>query len=397
MRCREVPALTAAAILALAVAAGAQPVKLRASLRSFDFLRLESKPGDAAARHDTEFASFRLMPELSFGRAIRIETHLVLDMTSPAGSPAAAMATGRARTFLPLDHDLSRTESLDLRGYFDRLNVRVHTAGAELVVGRQAITWGVNTFWPSLDLFAPFAPTRMDRDYKPGVDAVRLTVPIGSRTEVQAVGAVLGDSRRRDGAGAILLRVNAGPADLGLMGGSFHGDTVAGGFVTASVAGSLLRAEVAWTRTGDALDRLRRPSFWRGGIGLERQLSSSVNLVAEVAANGYGESDALGYPAVLASDRMQRGEVGGLGRWHAGTAVTWQFHPLGTLSDTVLVNCDDASIVWIPWLAWSVSGDLEIFVGAQVAIGHGPGSGGVPRSEYGSFASRALAGFKLYL
>ncbi len=264
-------------------------------------------------------------------------------------------------------------------------------------MGRQAITWGVNTFWPALDLFAPFAPTRVDRDYKPGVDAVRLTVPLGSRTEVQAIGAVLGDSRRHDGAGAVLVRVNAGPADLGMMGGSFHGDTVAGGFVTANVAGALVRAEVTWTRAGDASDRLRRPSFWRGGLGLERQISASVNLVVEVAGNGFGDPDVDGYPAILASDRMRRGEVGGLGRWHAGTAVTWQFHPLGTLTNTALVNIDDASAVWIPRLAWSVTGDSEIFVGGLVAIGHGPGPGGVPRSEYGSTASRLLAGFKIYL
>ncbi len=402
MRPRDAAALTviaftAVALSATAATAGVSEIKLRASLRNYDFLRLEDKAGDASSRHDTEFVSFRLMPEVSFGRVLRIESHLVLDMTSPAGSPAATMVAGRARTYLPIDPDPGRRGTTEFAGYFDRLNVRIHASGADLVVGRQAITWGVNTFWPALDLFAPFAPTRVDRDYKPGVDAVRLTVPLGSRTEVQAIGAVLGDSRKRDGAGAVLLRVNAGPADLGLMGGSFHGDTVAGGFVTASVAGNLLRAEISWTRTGDDRDRLRRPSFWRGGLGLERQLSSSVNLAVEVAGNGYGDSDVLGYPAILASDRMRRGEVGGLGRWHAGTTVTWQFHPLGTLTDTVLVNIDDASAAWIPRLAWSVTDESEVFLGALVAVGHGPGPGGVPRSEYGGTASRILAGFKLYL
>ena len=397
MAFRDVVAVTAIVILASATTAGAQPLKLRASLRNYDFLRLETKAGDEASRRDTEFISFRLMPELSFGRAVRIESHLVLNMTSPAGSPAAAMASGRARTWLPIDPDPVSKGSTEFSAFFDRLNLRIHTLGIDLVVGRQAITWGVNNLWPALDLFAPFAPTRVDRDYKPGVDAVRLTVPLGSRTEVQAIGAVLGDSRRHDGAGAVLVRVNTGPADLGLMGGSFHGDTVAGGFVTANVAGTLVRAEASWTRAGEAADRLRRPSFWRGGLGLERQLSASVNLAVEVAGNGYGDSDALGYPAILASDRMGRGEVGGLGRWHAGTTVTWQFHALGTLTNTALVNIDDASAAWIPRLAWSVSDESEVFLGALIAIGHGPGPGGVPRSEYGSHSTRLLVGFKFYL
>lgn len=397
MRFLKAAGFTLAAILTAASTASAQQFKVGASLRNYDFFQLDRTAGGDSSRRDAEFGEIRLMPEVSFGEAIKIESNLVLDMSSPAGSPAAAMAAGQVRNFLPLDYDMLQTGDVALTGYFDRLNVRIHTSKADLVVGRQAITWGVNTFFPALDLFAPFPPTRIDRDYKPGVDAARLTVPIGSHVQAEAIGAVPGSSRRRDGAGAGLLRVSAGPADFGVMAGKFHGDTVAGGFVTANAGGTLLRAEIAWTSSGDQLDRVRRPSFWRGGVGLERQLSSSVNVMAEVAENGYGESDVLGYPAILSSDRMRRGEVGGLGRWHTGTTVNWQFHPLLKLTNMALVNCNDSSAVWIPWLTWSVSSGSEILAGAQFAIGSKPGPGDVPRSEYGSYSSGLLIGFRLYL
>ena len=397
MRCRETAAFAVAAILAAAAAAPAQEFKLGASLRNYNFYRLDNKAGDDSSRHDTEFAALRLVPVASFGEHVKFESNMVLEMTSPPGSPAAALVTGRSRTYLPLDYGRNPTAAIEMTGYFDRLNVRIHTSKADLVVGRQAITWGVNTLWPALDLFAPFTPTQIDRDYKAGVDAVRLTVPIESHSEFQVVGAALGDSPRRDGAGGALLRVSAGAADFGVMGGWFHRDVVAGGFMAVNIHGALLRGEASWTRAGDALDRLRRPKFWRGGLGLERQLSSSWNWMMEVARDGYGDTDVLGYPAILASDRMRRGEVRGLGRWYAGTVLTWKVHPLVTLTNTALVNCSDTSAVWIPVLAWSVASGFEIITGAQLAFGPPPGPAGVPGSEYGTYTNKVLAGFKLYL
>jgi hypothetical protein len=395
MRYRD---LAVCALLAGAAAASAQEFKLSALATNYDFVRLQDKTGDDSSRRDAEFLSFRIMPEVSLlDQAVKVETHLVLDATSPSGAPAAAMISGMAPTWLPLDHAAYWKQNMQMTGYFDRLNVRIHTTHSDITVGRQAVTWGVNTFWPALDLFAPFPATRIDRDFKPGVDAVRLTVPLGSRSSIEGIGAVLGDSISRDGSGGALLRSSVGHADFGLMGGSFHGDTVAGGFVSASVAGTVVRGEASWTSVEDKMDRLLHRSFYRGGLGLERQITSKVTLTAEAAGDGFGASSASGYAAILSSGRMRRGELTGLGRWHAGAMAVWQFHPLGKLTNLVLVNCTDSSAVWIPWATWSTSNSTEILAGAQFAIGDKPAAGGVPRSEYGSYSSRVLIGFKLYL
>ena len=100
----------------------------------------------------------------------------------------------------------------------------------DLKVGRQAITWGVNTLFPSLDVFAPYIPTQIDRDYKVGVDAVRLIVSPTSHIEVEAVGAQLEPGHIEPSAAGAMVRINTGAIDFGIMGGSFHDDTRAGGF-----------------------------------------------------------------------------------------------------------------------------------------------------------------------
>ena len=140
------------------------------SVRGYQFLRL----GDSllfSSRRDTEIGVVRLSAATDHGR-LSTETHLVLTALTPfsrAGSPL--LSAGDRDPFLPLQRDLKRTPDLYLQGALDRLNVEMAWQRVRVKVGRQAITWGVTYFWPSLDLFVPFEPQRVDRDYKAGVDA----------------------------------------------------------------------------------------------------------------------------------------------------------------------------------------------------------------------------------
>jgi len=376
--------------------ASAQDLKLGASIRGFGFYALEDSPFQA--RRDTEFLIFRLVPEVEFNKYLKIETHVVADLTSPPVSPATRLATGRSGTYLDLERNLVDCPNVSSSAYLDRLNVQIRTDAFQLVLGRQAITWGVNYFWPALDLFAPFAPGRIDRDYKPGVDAARLIVPVRAYSEVQIVGAVLGPSTDRDLAVGGLIRWNVRTVDFGFMGGSFHEDKVAGAFVSANVAGTGLRGELTWTQSGDPRDELiDRGVFWRGSFGVDRQLTPSVSLIFETAWNQYGASDPRGYLLLLNSDRLRRGEINALGRYHTGVSLNWRFHPLWSFGSTTLVGWDDQSVLWIPSLVWSTGNNSEILFGGQLGFGQEPAASGLPQSEYGSSPHTLFAAFKIYL
>jgi len=374
----------------------AQDFKLGASIRGFGFYALEDSPFQP--RRDTEFVIFRLVPEVQFNQHVKIETHLVADITSPPVSPATALATGGSRTYLNLEGDLLDCTDLASTAGFDRLNLQIQTDAFQLVLGRQAITWGVNYFWPALDLFAPFAPGRIDRDYKPGVDAARLIVPVRAYSEIQVVGAVLGPSTDRDLAVGGLIRWNVRTVDFGFMGGSFHEDKVAGAFISANAVGTGFRGELSWTQSGHPRDDpIDRGVFWRGSLGIDRQLTPSVSLIFETAWNEYGASDPRDYLLFLNSDRLRRGEINALGRYHSGVSLTWRFHPLWTYSNTTLVGWDDQSVLWIPSLAWSTGNNSEVLFGGQLGFGLEPTSLGLPRSEYGTPPHTLFASFKLYL
>ena len=375
----------------------AQSATLSGSIRNYNLLRVQDAPARPDAARDINFLSVRVVSDIGFTDHFKIESHALVDLVGPAQSTPVGLRGVSSQTFLPLDHDFASNSDVTASGAFDRLNARVHTSSIDLRVGRQAITWGVNTLFPSLDVFSPYSPTQIDRDYKAGVDAVRLTVSPGSHLEVDVIGAQLEAGDVEPTAAGAMVRVSAGAIDAGFMGGSFYDDFRAGAYASVSVAGTGLRGEVSRTTPGDPVDRLRRPSFWRAGIGVDRQLTSTLMLSAEVAYNGFGERRAQDYPAVLTSARFQRGELAGPGQLATGGTLSWKFHPLGTLSTLAVVNLDDGSAAIMPIVYWSVNSRIDILGGVQVLTGHSPTPTGIPRSEYGGLGSAVVTGLKVYL
>lgn len=53
----------------------------------------------------------------------------------------------------------------------DRIAYKKRFGATSLSVGRQPIDWGAGRFWQPLNVFGAFAPTALDTDYKPGIDA----------------------------------------------------------------------------------------------------------------------------------------------------------------------------------------------------------------------------------
>jgi len=381
-------------VLLLAAPAAGEPWKLGGDARYYQFVRVDDPDG---GRRDAELGIFRLKLDGGFSDAVAAEVHGVASVTSPASTAVTSIASGTTRRLFDLQWTVVDEKGLQAVIEFDRLNVRWERQDFRLVAGRQAITWGVNFFWPVLDLFAPFSPERIDREYKPGVDALRLTVPLGSFSQLEVVAAGQGTSLQRDGSVGTLARVNLGSTDVGFMAGRFHRDTVAGGFVTANVHGTGVRGEIAFTDSGEPLDaQVNREQFWRASAGLDRQLTSSVSLTAEIAWNGFGVAHPRDYRLVTAADRVRRGEVNSLAKLYAGASLTWQAHPLLSISGTVLANLNDTSVLLLPHADWSLSDNISIVFGGTFGIGPGLRSDQSLGSEYGAVPDALYGAIKAY-
>lgn len=383
-----------AAVLA-ACPADTHAAELGGSFRSYVFLLDNSSgPEETHPRH-AELALLRFTGEFDLNEGWRLVAHSLTGFQSPPTTLVTGVAEATAPRFLPLQTSLASRSGAEFDVALDRLYAQGRLGTARIVAGRQAITWGTNYFWPALDLFAPFRPGQVDRDYKPGVDALRLTLPVGDFSEVEAIGAVLGSSASSDEAFGALARINVGRADFGFMAGRFSGETVLGSFFAADIAGTGWRAELSWTDAAE-VDPLAGGSTWRWSAGLDRMMSPTVVLTAELAWNGFGVRDPSLYPALAASKRVQRGQLNALGRRHAGVALDWEFHPLWHLHQSVLLNIDEPSALWTPSLRWSVANEVEVIFGAQAPFGPGASPDGTPRSEFGVVPASVFAGIKCY-
>ncbi|MEE2776394.1 MAG: hypothetical protein VYE73_06475 [Acidobacteriota bacterium] len=376
------------AALSLGVAAHVANVAVHAEteggadVRVYHFSILDDT---VVAQKDAQIAIIRAKIKTDLADQLEFETHAVFSLNRPPTvANNASILAGSTRRFFDLSVESHNKGQVGAMADIDRLNLRWAHPGFDLVAGRQAVTWGVNYFWPVLDLFAPFAPQQVDRDYKAGVDAVRLTVPTGSFSQVEMIGAAQG-REVDDLSFATLGRAHSGTTDFGFMAGSFHGDTVIGTFVTAGAGGTGIRAEIAYTDSGDPLDKLiDREQFTRASLGFDRQLSPYVTLIAEMSYNGFGAEDPLGYVRIAQADRVMRGEISSLGRTYAGLSLGWQIHPLWTLSEAVLHNGTDGSTLAQTFVDWAISTGTNIQFGASVGFGDDDPSLGPVPSEYGA-------------
>ena len=339
--------------------------------------------------------------------ALSFEAHALVEMSSPGAlSQATSIVSGKTRTYFDLEYEFLDDRDVGGVASFDRLNLRWDQPTFRLVAGRQAVTWGVNYFWPVLDLFAPFAPERVDRDYKPGVDAMRLTLQTGDFSEIEVIAAAQGDDLSRDFSVASLGRFHSGSSDFGYMVGSFHRDQVVGGFLSTDLAGTGWRIEAAYTESGMESEYEVLPQhFWRASLGADRQLRPGLIVGAEVYWNGFGADRAEDYAAVAAADRVRRGEVTSLGREYSGVSLAWQVHPLVTLTGAVLTNWSDGSSLLQPGVSWSSSDETSVLFGLILGVGPGDpgelalgGTGETPllESEYGFVPLTVWGAFKVY-
>lgn len=317
----------------------------------------------------------------------------------------------------------------------DRANVKLSLPWADITLGRQAITFGKAYFWNPLDVFLPFDPRQFDRDYKAGVDAARVDLPLGDFSGINLVAAT---GRTLSTLGAYVDRTTSllpsrkeanlswyGSAvmgrvfgtvegwDLALQGGKVYGGYQLGGGTAGEFKTIEVRMEAAylWAEDGPPLatidttpavfifpDSFIKDNF-TGVIGLGRRFENSLTIESEYLFNGLGESGAyrLG-PALI---RYANGAMFHMSRNVLGVTASYEILPIVTGRLTGLISLDDGSFQIQPGVTWSVSDEIDLLAGAVVSGGKEAWEwplGGLPvfRSEFGTFSDFYYVEVKAY-
>jgi hypothetical protein len=414
-RCRL---LTLATSFALSVAgagqasaqsddAGTAAWSLRTSLKSSAlFSRLPDDPVLFPDRNTAAgFWRFRLEPSFR-GDDVSVETAVeqrlrVFSTQSGTGGllPAEANAPYRIRQ---LDWQLASGANSEWRIEVDRAAVHARVAHANLTVGRQAIGWGRGVVFSAVDLFSPFTPLEVDREWRRGVDAVRADVKLADRVSVDTVGAFGSDIDHS--AVAARLRGYAGTADVEVVGGWRAGDVFGGATSSAAVGDAEVHGELAVFRTpavpGSPSFRVERSIVKAVAGGSYRlPIGSGVLVYVEYYYSGFGATSAAGILPLLAEpafqERYLRGDTQVLVRHAAAALASYELSPELSCAVQVLQSPVDGSGVVVPSATFTFGDRVSLLVNGYVSYGQAP-AGPVLGSAFGATPLGAFVQLRLY-
>ncbi len=267
----------------------------------------------------------------------------------------------------------------------DRLLVSIQPQWGDIIIGRQAVTWGNGLIFNPMDLFNPFSPTDTIRDYKVGDDLFSTRIYGNRISELNFLAVPRRNIEDNEvepdqssfGAKAHLF---AGEKELDIMLARHYKEGVAGLGLSGYLGEAAFRGDVVWSTLSEAD---HKTGFFNLVFNLDYswvwQDQNFYGLI-EYFHSGLGKSN---YQKALSdveiAKRLSRGELYTLGRDYLAGQLQFELHPLFNLYLTIINNLSDPSGIIQPRAVWSLSQDVTVNVGGATYYG----SRG---TEYGGFS-----------
>jgi len=194
------------------------------------------------------------------GQVISVQSESLGELSSLPGLfyPGADVINDKRRWF-DLTHQVHAGEDNTTLVRFDRASVTYTDANMVLRFGRQAISWGNGLLFTPMDIFNPFDPTAIDKEYKSGDDMFYAQYLLGNGDDIQAVAVVRrsplnGDVEEDQSSFAVKYHAIRSRGEFDLMASRHYGQAVLGLGASSDIGGSIWRGDLVWndTQTGSA-------------------------------------------------------------------------------------------------------------------------------------------------
>jgi hypothetical protein len=231
----------------------------------------------------------------------------------------------------------------------DRAFVGFTTDHLVMKFGRQAITWGNGLVFNAMDIFNPFDPAAVDKEYKTGDDMLYGQYLQSNGDDVQGVmvfrrDPLTGDLEADRGSLALKYHHMASVSEYDGLVAQHYGDTLVGGGANVSIGGAVWRGDMVVTFTGhdtvaSMVTSLSYSWTWGG---------TNFSGLAEYFFNGFGQRDGCYSFNCLAEntellERISRGELFNLGRHYLALSAMVEVTPLFLVTPNVFLNLRDPS------------------------------------------------------
>lgn len=268
-------------------------------------------------------------------------------------SPEFRFFTGRLpeddRRLFDLTHVIRDDGKLAALHRLDRLAVGYTSDKAVVRFGRQAVSWGNGLIYSPMDIFNPFDPATVDKEYKTGDDMLYGQYLRDSGDDIQTVlvfrrDPFSGDVESDQSSLGFKYHGFMGSSEYDLLAASHFDDALLGVGGNRSIGGAIWRGDIVLTSTDDDTVASVVTSLSHSWTWAEKNVSGTL----EYFFNGFGQRDGRYDPASLAAnpeliERIARGEVFTLGRHYLAASALIEMTPLFLLTPNVFVNLSDGS------------------------------------------------------
>ncbi|MEA1889601.1 MAG: hypothetical protein U9N50_07480 [Pseudomonadota bacterium] len=291
-----------------------------------------------------------------------------------AGRGCTDLASDQRQLF-DLSSVISESDDSVLFHRIDRLVVAYSTEKLVTRAGRQAISWGNGMVYNPLDLFNPFPPDAIDREYKRGEDMLYMQGLFGNGSDLQGLyiprrNPVSGEVESRQSAMAGKYHWLASNYELDLLAARNYGDTVVGAAYTGEWRENVINASATLTHTN-------YENYWSVSANYNYStILQGKNLTGfiELFYNGFGLSgkrhsieDIFNQQALFS--RLLRGELFTIGKYYLATGSLLEVTPLLNLNPILFINLGDGSAMLQFIGTYSLSQNFDFLAGFNLPIG----------------------------
>ncbi len=251
--------------------------------------------------------------------------------------------------------DLPEEIEWTYRQNLDQLSLTWYSGFGDYTFGRQPISFGQARFYSPIDVIQPAAVFAQDRNYRPGVDAVRATWQLGAVSEIGA-GYVFGN----DTVAFARLKAYALSTDWEIIGLRLNDNNY-----IASIGSNMGFGTVGvWQETAVLMDA--DSQYLRATVGADYTLFDDLYLMAELHYNGVGSAD--DYTSLATNRFYQLGAVVPKAKWYSSAQASYPLNIVTQLSGGVSANLNDGSMLVNGAVGYNATDTLSINLSALMPL-----------------------------
>lgn len=243
----------------------------------------------------------------------------------------------------------------------DRLFISYNTDNTRTKFGRQSITWGNGLVYNIMDIFNPFSPTAIDKEYKTGDDMLYTQLLTDNGNDWQIIYLPRRDNnsdiQQSESSLAVKYHAMLSNTDFDLLFAKHYDSEILGIGISQPIGETMWRFDITHTVTNDHqvfTSLITNLDYsWQG---FDKNMYGFI----EFYHNGFGNEDSININNTHLIDRLSRGEVFTPFTNYFAAGVSIELHPLVKLTPSLIHEIDNSNPSLITSLEYNWKQNLSL-------------------------------------